>query len=56
MTTERKRTYKVYIIGQRSATETTIEASHADKAKMKFAGRLGIKTFEVNAVWDREAK
>lgn len=50
------RQYKVYVIGNRASTETTVLAKGRDNARLKFASRIGKKSFEVEAIWDRNVK
>lgn len=48
------RRYKVWIKGRRISTETKVLARGADNARIRFASSLGMKSHEIDAVWDRE--
>lgn len=50
------RRYNVYVTGRRISTETKILARGVQEARMKFANQCGLKSFQVDAVWDREYK
>lgn len=45
------RIYKVWIIGQRVSTETTISAVTAQMARIQYSARLGLKSYRVDAKW-----
>lgn len=50
------RRYKVWVSGSKASTETKVLARSVDCARIKFASSIGKKSYEVDAVWDREYK
>lgn len=47
------RRYIVWIIGKRITTETKLVAGNITLAKIKFASRMGLKSYQVDALVDK---
>lgn len=48
------RTYTVWVVGNRISTETFVTAKTAQHARIKYAAHMGLKSYEVDAVWNRK--
>lgn len=50
-----QRKYKCWVKGKKELTETIVIAPNAQMAAIWFAARNGVKSFNVKAVWQRNA-
>ena len=50
------RTYKVYVKGNRAATERTIVAKDKGAAIWRYSLDWGVKSYTVDAVWIKESE